>query len=58
MINGIVMLNLIRRKLRVLASTRVQHQYIRDATKDEYILPEEMLDNAHNAVQLARKSRR
>jgi hypothetical protein len=50
------MLDVIYRNLRDLASIRMQHRFIRDATKDNYLLPEELLADADSAVRLASKS--
>jgi len=50
------MLDLICRRLTDLASVRIQHAYIRDATKDSYLPPEELVDNAFEAVRLAGNS--
>ena len=50
------MLNLICRKLADLASERIQHRFIRDATKDAYLLPEEAVENADQAIRIARRS--
>ena len=47
------MWKLICRNLGDLASVRIQHRFIRDATKEEYLLPEELIDRASHAVQLA-----
>jgi len=50
------MWHLICGKLSRLASVGIQHRYIRDATTDNYVVPEELLDDAHYAVELARSS--
>lgn len=50
------MWNLICRNLADLASVRIQHRFIGNATKEEYILPDELLECAANAVRLAQTS--
>ncbi len=42
------------RRLANLASVSSQRRYIRDATKDEYLLPEELLENAHDCIRRMR----
>ena len=37
-----------------LASISSQRRYISHATKDEYLLPEELLDNAHDCIRRMR----
>jgi hypothetical protein len=36
-----------------LASVRIQHRFIGNWTKDEYLLPEDILEDAADAVRLA-----
>lgn len=50
------MQNLICRKLADLASVRIQHRFVRDATAEFYLLPEEVIENAYEAICIARKS--
>ena len=50
------MRSLICRKLADLASIRIQHRFIRDATDDFYLLPEDALNDAFNAIELAESS--
>jgi len=50
------MRNLIGCKLADLASARIQHRFIRDATQDFYLLPEEALENADSAIKLAERT--
>ena len=51
------MWNLICRKLGDLASSRIQHRYIRDGTVDAYLLPEEAMEDAFEAIRIARSSK-
>ena len=50
------MRNLICRKLADLASVRLQHRFIRDATVDYYMLPEDVLEDACDAIHIAQTS--
>jgi hypothetical protein len=49
-------LNLIYRSLGDLASQRLQHHFIRDATAESYLVPHDMLNDAENAVRYAKDS--
>jgi hypothetical protein len=40
-----------------LASLRLQHRFIRDATRESYVLPDELLDDVHGSVQAAKRSK-
>jgi hypothetical protein len=42
------------KRLAYLASLTLQQRYINHATKDEYLLPEELLEDAHNCVRRMR----
>ena len=49
---GPINLNVIKEQLAYLASDRIQQKYIVNTTKDEYILPDEILDSLiHNLRQ-------
>lgn len=47
------MRNKICRLLAALASVRIQHRFIRDATVDFYLLPEDVLNDAYSAIETA-----
>jgi hypothetical protein len=44
----------ITERLAHLASLNIQRRYIIDATRDEYLLPEELIDDAHAVVRQIR----
>jgi hypothetical protein len=53
--SGVVqtMRNRLSKALSRLASTDYQRRYVLEATKDEYVLPEELVEDAESASQLA-----